>query len=83
MVPVVDCFVKLAGPCDIVRRVCAGLLLALPMDANAPKLAKVEKVLGRTGSRGGVLQVKVTFMAGENNKELAGRSLIRNVGVIG
>ncbi|KAH8581658.1 40S ribosomal S28 [Cryptosporidium sp. chipmunk genotype I] len=44
---------------------------------SAPKLAKVEKILGRTGSRGGVIQVRVQFMSGES--ELAGRSLIRNV----
>eukprot|EP00448_Togula_jolla_P023159 CAMPEP_0170590008 /NCGR_PEP_ID=MMETSP0224-20130122/11642_1 /TAXON_ID=285029 /ORGANISM="Togula jolla, Strain CCCM 725" /LENGTH=71 /DNA_ID=CAMNT_0010913779 /DNA_START=68 /DNA_END=283 /DNA_ORIENTATION=+ len=48
------------------------------MDSNAPKLAKVEQVLGRTGSRGGVIQVKVQFMY-DTSPELAGRSLIRNV----
>merc|ERR1712194_613649 len=45
---------------------------------NAPKLAKVEKVLGRTGSRGGVIQVRVQFTH-EVSPDLAGRSLIRNV----
>merc|ERR1712137_1152156 len=48
------------------------------MDSNAPKLAKVDQVLGRTGSRGGVIQVRVQFMY-ETAPELAGRSLIRNV----
>ena len=47
------------------------------MDANAPKLAKVEKVLGRTGSRGGVIQVRVQ-VTHEVSPDLAGRSLIRN-----
>jgi len=35
--------------------------------------ATVEEIIGKTGSRGGITQVKVTFMGGQN------RTLVRNV----
>ncbi|KAH0471370.1 MAG: hypothetical protein KVP17_003191 [Porospora cf. gigantea B] len=44
---------------------------------NKPKHARVTQVIGRTGSRGGVQQVRVTFL--DTNPELGGRSLLRNV----
>jgi len=48
------------------------------MDSNQPKLARVDKILGRTGSRGGVTQVRVQFMNNDSH-ELSGRMLVRNV----
>ena len=48
--------------------------------ANEKKFARVVEILGRTGSRGGVIQVKVEFIHEEagDNRQL-GRKLVRNV----
>jgi small subunit ribosomal protein S28e len=44
------------------------------MDQQEVKLATVQKLLGRTGSRGGITQVRVTLHGDEKD-----RTLIRNV----
>jgi small subunit ribosomal protein S28e len=44
------------------------------MEEQGPILATVQKLLGRTGSRGGITQVRVVLHGDEN-----GRTLVRNV----
>ena len=43
------------------------------MDSNEITFAEVTQIIGKTGSRGGITQVKVTFI-GKNQ-----RTLVRNV----
>ena len=44
------------------------------MEGQEATVARVEKILGRTGSRGGITQVRVALHGDEKN-----RTLVRNV----
>ncbi|KAG0004308.1 40S ribosomal protein S28 [Entomortierella chlamydospora] len=55
-----------------------GCWLNEPEDKTVVKHAKVTKVLGRTGSRGGVTQVKVELQEDPSNPNSI-RNVIRNV----
>lgn len=46
--------------------------------ADQAKLGVITKILGRTGSRGNVTQVRVKLIAEEGNRD-AGRTIVRNV----
>jgi len=47
------------------------------MESEKKNLATVTKIIGRTGSRGGVTQVRVEIM--ENSEQGKSRSIVRNV----
>ncbi|KNH07398.1 Ribosomal protein S28e [Perkinsela sp. CCAP 1560/4] len=48
-------------------------------NADNARLAQVIEIIGRTGSRGGVTQVRVRLLAEDGSLQDSGRTIIRNV----
>ena len=49
------------------------------LQSDQARLAQVIEILGRTGSRGGVTQVRVRLLAEDGSAQENGRTIVRNV----